>query len=406
LVISSLDSRYASRLDRLPDIVGEENLVHCMANWSLAYAECMHPNVYLPQYTDKQELYKRVCQKELATKHQIVALLQVLGEDNPGITFHFGLTSEDCIHNARWTMVTQVIEAINEASREIETGIREYERQVPFPLLGHTHGQPATPIFLGPYLRAKSKRLGLVKPEFRLGGSNGQLTALKLATGMTDPQVLSQSWMRKMEKIYPELRGCPIITPTSKVGLLQVGPSNEATLLSAMAFSLKLRALARSLWDHCQRKILRGISGSKQAGSSAMPHKVNPINAENAEGSFTIAYSIFENVLQANADSRGLRDLSNSVINRNMFDGWCYLYLGVKNLVEFINKSTYDQEAIIQELKDNPECLTEIYRYYLQVVKGLADPYWELKKKPPVNFIETISDMPEWDRLWPKNLLN
>jgi adenylosuccinate lyase len=347
-------------------------------------------------YSDRQALARRVSVKEQVTKHQMVALNQVLEEDYPDVSFHYGLTSEDIMHNARWTQVHLCILVINELLREVEIAIREYEKQLPTAILAHTHGQPATPVFVGPYLRAKCRRIGLVVPEYRLGGSNGQLTALQLISGITDFKPMATAWTKKVLYRLAQLEKINIVTPTPAQGLLQLGPSNEATLLSGVAVAVKMRALARALWDHCQRKLLLYESGAGQAGSSAMPHKVNPIDFENAEGAFTNAERILLNAFEANSDTRGLRDLSNSIINRQMLEGWAYLYLGLKGLTRGMSKTTYSPDRAVEELRENPECLTEVLRYYLQEKEGLADPYWELKQNPPGDFDETVKRLGTW----------
>lgn len=396
-MISALDSRYYAKLKPLTEIFGEENFVYYMSVWSIAFAECVNENAYLPHYENREELYRRVEAKERTTKHQMVALIQVLEEDYPDIQFHFGLTSEDIMHNARWTQISLALDLIQDKIKEVEQCIRNSEKQVKTPILGHTHGQPATPIKVGPYLRAKMKHLSPIRPEYRLGGSNGQLTALKFASKIEDFKSLSEQWFRKIQKTIPSLGKSEMVFPTVRVGLLQVGPSNEATIFTSISVALKMRALARALWDHCARKILLSQSLQKQAGSSAMPHKSNPVNFENAEGCFTNAYHIFLNTLEANCDSRGLRDLSNSVVNRHASDGWAYLLLGLSSLITGMSTSTYSNTAIITELRDNPECLTEILRYHIMIEEGRNDPYWELKNNPPSNLDDTLKRMAGWD---------
>jgi len=398
-MFSPLDTRYFSMLKEFSSIAGEVNFVYFMHLWSLAYAECTNNETYLPAYENREELYRRVQVKEKVCKHQMVAVLQVLEEDFPDVVFHYGLTSEDIMHNARCTQVVLSINLINLVLKEVEAGIREFEKEVTIPILAHTHGQPATPVRLGPYLRGKAKYLNLVKPEFRLGGSNGQLTALRYASKMTDCKDLAQGWLKKIQQRIDGLEEIQVCIPNDRIGLLQIGPSNDATFLSGISLVVKMRSLTRALWDHCYRKILFPSSEILQSGSSAMPHKINPIDFENAEGCFSNAYHILLNSFESNVDSRGLRDLSNSVVNRQMIEGWVYLYLGLKSLTKGMSKSSYSIDRILYELRQNPECLTELLRYYMQVEEGRDDPYWDLKKNPPNNFDNTIKRMENWSVL-------
>lgn len=395
--ISSIDGRYSEKLQEVSGFLGEINFVYYMSEWSLSYAECTNENTYLPSYPDKSQLFDRVTNKEKYCHHQMVALKQVLESDFPDVNFHFGLTSEDIMHNARWTQVSILINYIESLLKDIDSEIKKFESQVDSFVLAHTHGQSATPIELGPYLRAKFRRLNIVRPDFRLGGSNGQLTILKMISGKNDFRDFAAKWSNNLLKRVPQLANIHIECPNNKIALLQIGPTNEATFASAICIILKARSLARALWDHCQRGILTVDSQKDQAGSSAMPHKVNPIAFENAEGCFSNAYHILLNALEANSDSRGLRDLSNSVVNRNSSDGWVYFYLGLKSLAQGMRSSRYNQEKIISELKSHPECLTELLRYYLICEEDQLDPYWTLKENPPANYETTIARMKNWE---------
>lgn len=400
-MLSSLDSRYSTQLHDIADYLGDEAFVYYMSLWSITYAEATNKGVFLPAYEDRGQLYDRVKKFEIETKHQMTALIRVLEQDFPGVKTHFGLTSEDIMLNSRVIQTNLVITQMLREFRKIEEQIQRFESQVQFPILGHTHGQSATPIYLGAYLRAKVRDIFLARPNYRLGGSNGQLTILKLVRPEVDPHKLSKIWMKRMtEKLQDPMLfdDCEFAVPSKKVGLLQVGPHNDATYVSGMSMALKLRALSRAFWDHAHRKILNVGTTSRQTGSSAMPHKVNPIGFENAEGCFSNAYHILLGALEANCDSRGLRDLSNSVVNRHALDGWAYLYLGVRGLVRAMENSNYSPERCLAELHANPDCLTEILRYHIMEKEG-KDPYFELKNSPPDDFGKTIKRV-SWDLGW------
>ena len=112
MTISCLDSRYSNRIKEILPFLGEEAFVYYMALWSITYAESTNSETYLPPYDNKDDLFERVLRKEQATKHQMTALIQVLEEDFPNIQFHFGLTSEDIMHNARTTQMSLIINEI------------------------------------------------------------------------------------------------------------------------------------------------------------------------------------------------------------------------------------------------------------------------------------------------------
>lgn len=403
-MLSSLDSRYAPKLKNIEKYLGDEAFVYYMSVWSLAYAEATNEDIFLPIYEDREELYSRVKKFEIETKHQMTALIKVLEQDYPKVKFHYGITSEDIMHNARNLQQNLIVSEIYKEMRNLDSQINRLEKTINFPILEHTHGQPATPVVLGSFLRAKMRDVYLSRPNYRLGGSNGQLSIWKKIDKKFDPIRFAQILLKRVkEKVKDELsfEDVTVSVPSQKVGLLQVGPHNDNSFLSAMSLSLKLRALSRTFWNHAHRKILKISTASTQTGSSAMPHKINPIAFENAEGCFTIAYQTFVTALEANTDTRGLRDLSNSVINRQLFDGWAYLYMGVRGLIRGMETSEYSPEYCMKELKDNPECLTEFLRYYM-MENYEKDPYFELKNNPPTDFNETIERMAGWEFDWPE----
>ena len=403
-MISCLDSRYSHQLNDIKPFLGDEAFMYYMSVWSLSYAEITNENVFLRLYDNREELYERVKKYEIDTKHQMTALLKVLQKDYPSVQFHIGLTSEDIMHNARSLQTNLIIEKIHQQISYIDEQLNRITTPITFPILAHTHGQPATPIELSPYLRAKCRDIFMSKANYRLGGSNGQLTILKQMSKGTDFDKLGEYWLKKTsEKLRNSFvfDDSSMIVPNDKIGLLQVGPHNDATYLSGMAMTLKFRALARAFWDHASRGILKVSTGVYQTGSSAMPTKVNPILFENAEGCFTIAYNTFQTALEANCDSRGLRDLSNSIVNRQVLDGWAFLYLGLKGIVKGMEQADYNAEACYKELNDHPECLGELLRYYIiENSDDGKDPYFEIKNNPPKNFQDTLDRMPGWEFKW------
>lgn len=388
-MITALGSRYADRLQDVAAFLGEENFVLWMARWSIEYVNTIYPTD-IPHYTDEKKLYERVQAYEKVTKHQMTALLKILKEDHPTIKFHMGLTSEDIMHNARWSQIIQVIMVLNDEVGKIVKSIDKTCHGLPA-ILAHTHGQPATPVNCSKYLKAKFLPAKFHPPEFRMGGSNGQLTAWRHVFPAFSASEVADVWMTAMVSKFfvgPKHPTFVISTPGVDVGLLQHGPSNQQCLLSCIGNALRFRSLARALWDHCYRGILEFKSTEGQTGSSAMPHKVNPLDFEQAEGAFSNAYHILIGALEANSDSRGLRDLSNSIVNRNLPDAFAYLFLGLESLVRGIGNAEYSHTKIIEEVQRHPECISEMVRYFRSEIKGEDDEvvYKDLKDSPPDDF--------------------
>ncbi len=396
-MITALDTRYKDRLKDVSAFLGEENFVLWMSRWSIEYVNMMF-NLNVPHYNDELELFRRVDEYEKITKHQMTALLKVLAEDHPDIKFHWGLTSEDIMHNARWSQASQVISVIYSELERVEVAIEDLADSMGSDILAHTHGQPATPVDCYKYLRGKyALGVGFDFPSFRMGGSNGQLTAWRALFPHLSSEDCAHVWLKAVRTKFFIDKESPICieTPNEFIGLLQHGPSNSECILSCIGSALHLRALARALWDHCYRGVLVVKTEENQTGSSAMPHKVNPLDFEQAEGAFSNAYHIFLGTLEANADSRGLRDLSNSIVNRSLPDAFAYIFLGVSALVRGANNSHYSMTKVTSELEQHPECLSELVRYCRVEKRGELDEtvYKDLKNNPPTDFRRTIEEL-------------
>jgi len=383
-MLSALDTKYFDRLKPLGDVLGEDNFIYFLSVWALTYAECINKSAYLGQYENREELSRRVQIKERSTKNTIAALLAVLDEDHPDVTFNFGLTPEDLEHNARWSQICCILDIMQEKLKEVELGIREFERQVTIPVLIFSDGQPSTPVFLGPYLRGCARYLSSIKPEFRFGGSNGQLTALQHA-GVKDVKALAEAWLKKVQKIHAALEKTAIVYPVAKISLAPHGPSNEATLLTSISIASRLKALAECFSGHAHRKILINLA---QADAGVF------------FGQASAFFSTSLNGLQAGLHNQTACNSQHqqSIFGRHLVETMAYLFLGVSTLVEGMHKSIYSPKAVLEELKANPRCLSELLVHYMLVAEGRNDPYQEIKNIV-MDFDKAVKRMGEWDIL-------
>jgi adenylosuccinate lyase len=405
-MITSLDSRYESKLSELRPFLGDCAFVYYMYLWSVSYAQTFDDSAINHSEVSNlspTELYSMVRTKESITNHQMTALLQVLAELYPNSRFHSCLTSEDIMHNSRVLQQNLIMAKTKNLMCELSNRLDMLSAPIGFPILEHTHGQPATPVELGPFLKAKIADIKLIRPNYRFGGSNGQLSVFKKFHSELSVEETAQKWIRKMNAYLSEfyqIAESDIVFPMGDKALLQVGPHNDGCYFSLISASLKLRALCRTFWTHASRGILSASKKKGETGSSAMPHKNNPILFENAEGCFTLAAGVFNYTMEANIDTRNLRDLSNSVINRQTTDGFCYFYLGVSGLISGMKEFSYDGSKCFEELRRHPECLSEFLRYYT-IQKTGKDPYVEMRNNPPECFDDAIKTMADWEFLWP-----
>jgi hypothetical protein len=312
-VLSGLDTVYATKLKALNSILGEINFVYFMSVWSIAYAECINEGLYLPHYQDRDDLFRRVLVKRKFEPDLMKALLLVLDEDHPDVTFHFSLGNEDIYHNARYTQICQVLDLLQGKLREVEVGIREYEKQVPI---------SQSKMNLGPFLRGKMRHLSLIKPEFRFGGEDGQLTELKKMAELDNPQSLADAWLKKVQKILKSLDLACMFYPTPKVALCNTGPVNDSTYVTCLSVCLNLKNLADELHSHMASGELKAI-----AKLDSEHFKTSAINLKTSYELISKLYYI-----SASGRSQKISDFS---------EAWAYLYLGVASVSEGIHKTMY-----------------------------------------------------------------
>lgn len=385
-MFSPLDDRYRHRLSEIEPFVGERNFLIYMAHWACAWVYA-RSDTLIDLEGHYEALVQEAVAQEKITNHQVIGLLNALkklfGEKYP---WHLGLTSEDLIHNARCTQMSFITMRINESLSQVNSLIQKLDN---LEILEFTHGQPATPVRLIPFLSAKLDHRELPLPSFRLGGCNGQLTALR-AYSEDDLYSLAKSYIEAIQIYFPNLIVDLKYPP--KDNLLQIYPANSDFYTAYMVKSLFLKTFSKTLWDHASRKILKLKVSKEYCGSSAMPHKVNPIHFENAEGCFNNAYAIIQNSLVTNIDTRGLRDLSGSVCNRFGIEGLVWVYLGLDSLISGLKNSSYSLSNIQEEFKRYPECLTELYRYHRYSKEG-KDYYYELKETPVTDYLAAKLEM-------------
>ncbi|MBV7267638.1 adenylosuccinate lyase [Winogradskyella luteola] len=397
--ISPIDGRYRSKVEALGNYFSEEALIKYRVLVEIEYfiALCELP---LPQlksvsssvFEDLRAIYKNftpvdasaIKDIEKVTNHDVKAVEYFIKEKFNALDLsdykefiHFGLTSQDINNTA---VPLSIKEAMNDVYvpeyqtllEKIEGLAKEWEA---IPMLARTHGQPASPTRLGKEIKVFSARL---KEQFNLlndipsaakfGGATGNFNAHKVAYPNVD-------WKTFGTKFVQEKLGLQHSFPTTQI--------EHYDHLAALFDALKrintiIIDLDRDIWtyvsmDYFKQKIKKG-----EVGSSAMPHKVNPIDFENSEGNLGIANAIFEHLSAKLPISRLQRDLTDSTVLRNVGVPFGHTIISFKSTLKGLGKLLLNEAKFQQDLDNNWAVVAEAIQTILRR-EGYPNPYEALK---------------------------
>ncbi|WP_412560413.1 adenylosuccinate lyase [Winogradskyella sp. MIT101101] len=435
--ISPIDGRYRSKVEALGNYFSEEALIKYRVLVEIEYfiALCELP---LPQlesvshsvFDDLRAIYRNftpvdasaIKEIEKVTNHDVKAVEYFIKEKFDALDLadykefiHFGLTSQDINNTA---IPLSIKEAMNDVYvpeyhtllEKIEALAKEWSD---IPMLARTHGQPASPTRLGKEIEVFAVRL---KEQFNLlndvpsaakfGGATGNFNAHKVAYPNID-------WKAFGTKFVQEKLGLQHSFPTTQIEHYD----HAAALFDALKrINTIIIDLDRDIWtyvsmDYFKQKIKKG-----EVGSSAMPHKVNPIDFENSEGNLGIANAIFEHLSAKLPISRLQRDLTDSTVLRNVGVPFGHTLIGFKSTLKGLGKLLLNEAKFAQDLENNWAVVAEAIQTILRR-EGYPNPYEALKgltrtneaitQKSISNFIDTleVSDAikSELKRITPSN---
>lgn len=401
LAISPLDGRYASKVDYLSQYFSEaalmryrvlveiEWLVFLFNELNLKGTKELKPTE-LKLLRDVYEQFDtvdaaRVKEIEKITNHDVKAIEYFIKEKLKGgpiekyLEFiHFSCTSEDINNLAYACMIRDFLEreyltVLSGLVQEIYAMAKEYKK---LPMLGHTHGQPASPTTLGKELinyvarleRQMDFLIGSQYLEAKINGAVGNYNAHHL----TYPDV---DWMEASKSFVEGLGFIPNLYTT------QIEPHDcYADIFDSIKrINSIVLDFDRDMWTY----ISMGYFGQRvvkgEVGSSTMPHKVNPIDFENSEGNLGIANALLEHLSSKLPVSRLQRDLSDSTVERNMGMAMAYCVLSYKSTMRGLSKCIANKKNIEDGLKDRWEILAEPIQMMMR--KNLvAKSYEKLKE--------------------------
>ena len=289
---------------------------------------------------------------------------------------HFALTSED-VNNLSYTLMWRdglkrvYLPAIQSVNKELKKLARKYKNAS---MLALTHGQPATPTTFGKELAVFCARLGRqidqIKSHSLLGKFGG-------ATGTWSAQMAAYpktNWTRFAEKFIKSLGLTPNLITT------QIEPHDSAaeSYHQAVRVNSILTDLCRDMWAYISRGMLGQKKVAGEVGSSTMPHKINPIQFENAEGNMGIANALLNHLAVKLPISRMQRDLTDSTTLRNQGVALGHSYLALKNIKKGLSRITINKVTMASELENHWEVLAEAVQTILRK-SGKQDAYEQLK---------------------------
>ncbi len=289
---------------------------------------------------------------------------------------HFGLTSQDINNTAiplsiKEFLNKEFLPLLQDLLRDINTRSKEW---ADVPMLAHTHGQPASPTRLGKEISVFSTRvdrqLSLLKSipfSAKFGGATGNLNAHHVAY----PEV---EWNKFADDFCHQL-GLVRSFPTTQI--------EHYDNLAALFDNLKrintiLIDFSRDIWQYVAMNYFKQKIKQGEIGSSAMPHKINPIDFENAEGNLGFANAIFEHLAAKLPISRLQRDLTDSTVLRNIGVPLAHTLIALKSLQKGLSKLELNKAAIDQDLSDNWAVVAEAIQTILRK-ENYPNPYEALK---------------------------
>lgn len=403
--VSPIDGRYSDKVENLKEYFSEFALIRYRLRVEIEYfiALCEIPLPQLASFkkSDFEKLrsvYKNITPQEAlkikeiekTTNHDVKAVEYYIKEQFKALKLekysefvHFGLTSQDINNTATPLSLKEGIEeayepVLKDVMDVLEGDVKAWKN---IPMLAHTHGQPASPTRLGKEimvfvarLKEQLRLLKTVPYSSKFGGATGNFNAHFLAYPKID-------WNRFAAEFQKSRFGLKRSYPTTQI--------EHYDNLAALFDNLKrintiLIDLCRDIWTYVSMEYFKQKIKAGEVGSSAMPHKVNPIDFENAEGNFGLANAIFEHLTAKLPISRMQRDLTDSTVLRNVGVPLAHTIIALKSLKKGLNKLILNEEKLSADLDDNWAVVAEGLQTILRR-EGYPHPYETLKELTRVN---------------------
>lgn len=418
--ISPIDGRYRNKVNELAPYFSEEALIKYRVLVEIEYfiALCEIP---LPQlkdvnsgvFEDLRSIYKNfstedalaIKEIENVTNHDVKAVEYFIKEKFDKLSLskykefiHFGLTSQDINNTAIPLSIKEAVEVVYapeylKVLNKLKTLSDDWSA---ISMLARTHGQPASPTRLGKELNVFVVRLeqqfNLLKTiphAAKFGGATGNFNAHHVAFPNVD-------WKAFGSKFVQDTLGLHHSFPTTQI--------EHYDHMAALFDNLKrintiLIDLNKDVWTYVSMDYFKQKIKAGEVGSSAMPHKVNPIDFENSEGNLGIANAVFEHLSAKLPVSRLQRDLTDSTVLRNVGVPFGHTLIGFKSTLKGLNKLLLNESKFAEDLENNWAVVAEAIQTILrregypnpyEALKGLTRTNEKINQDSISNFIDTL----------------
>ena len=418
--ISPIDGRYRGKIEELANYFSEEALIKYRVKVEIEYfiALCEIP---LPQlisfdnglFDELRKIYidftaedaQKIKDIESITNHDVKAVEYFIKEkfDTLGLQahkefIHFGLTSQDINNTA---IPLSIKEAMNdvyvpqylELLKRLQELVIEWQD---ISMLARTHGQPASPTRLGKEidvfvvrLKAQFNLLNEIPNAAKFGGATGNFNAHKVAYPLIDWKAFGSNFVQEQLGLHHSF-------PTTQI--------EHYDHMAAMFDTLKrinniVIDLNRDFWTYVSMEYFKQKIKAGEVGSSAMPHKVNPIDFENSEGNLGLANAIFEHLSAKLPISRLQRDLTDSTVLRNVGVPFGHTIIAFTSTLKGLNKLLLNKVKFEQDLENNWAVVAEAIQTILrreaypnpyEALKGLTRTNEKINQISIANFIDTL----------------
>ncbi|AHM62551.1 adenylosuccinate lyase [Flammeovirgaceae bacterium 311] len=397
--ISPVDGRYRSKVKELAPYFSEFGLIRYRVQIEVEYflALCQLPlpqlaGVETRQYEKLRQLYlnfgineaKEIKEIEKTTNHDVKAVeyflknrFELLGLGQYKEFIHFGLTSQDINNTA---IPLSLKEAVQDQMAPVLRQLRETLKKLSLewleqPMLARTHGQPASPTTVGKELgvfvarlKEQVKLIQMIPYAAKFGGATGNFNAHAIAYPDID-------WLEFGNDFVNNRLELKRSHPTTQI---EHYDHLAALLDNVRRINTILIDLCRDIWQYVAMGYFTQKTKEGEVGSSAMPHKVNPIDFENAEGNLGIANAMLSHLSEKLPISRLQRDLTDSTVLRNLGVPMAHTHIAWKSLLVGLEKLKLNKAAIDQDLEANWAVVAEAIQTILRR-EGIPNPYEQLK---------------------------
>ncbi|MBP3739602.1 MAG: adenylosuccinate lyase [Bacteroidales bacterium] len=425
--VSPIDGRYRSKCESLAKYFSEGALIKYRVRVEVEYfialserLKTLRPQLAIVASKAEalRDIYRTFTDEdaqaikdiEKVTNHDVKAVEYFLkGKfDEMGLAelkefIHFGLTSQD-INNTSVPLSMKEChdEVLLPAYRRLQAMLDERaEEWKDIPMLAHTHGQPASPTTLGKEwgvfayrLRRQIEELERIPFTAKFGGATGNFNAHLAAFPEVDWRAFGNDFVAN----HLGLERQQLTTQIENYDMM------AAWFDACKRINVILIDLCRDVWTYVSMEYFKQKIKAGEVGSSAMPHKVNPIDFENAEGNLGLANAIFEHLSHKLPISRMQRDLTDSTVSRNIGVPIAHTMISIASLEKGLGKLLLNEQALERDLENNWAVVAEAIQTILRSV-GYPNPYEALKQLTRTNekvtaatiesFVDTLEVAPD-----------